>query len=175
MVLMSSAAAVMTVAILSVLALHNNQHFQNFIFHTQDNSAVATSSNEGHASAFRQGIEDLETDPLGQGPGTAGPASVYNNHQPRIAENYYIQLAQEAGIPGLLLFVAIVVVVGYLLWTRRETTLALSLFAALVGISVVNLFSHAWTDDTLAYIWWGLAGLAVGTPVLKKVSNEKAK
>ena len=175
-ILLSGAAALVVVSCASVFALHNNAHFQNFIFHTEDHSKVAVSSNDGHASAFREGVEDLKDDPLGQGPGTAGPASVYNNHHERIAENYYIQLAQEAGIPGLLLFLTIVAVVAYLLWTRREATLALSLLAALVGISVVNLLSHAWTDDTLAYIWWGLAGLAVGTPVVaKKVINEKTK
>ncbi len=174
--LVSGAAAVVVVSIVGVFALHNNTHFQNFIFHTQDNSAVAESSNDGHASALREGLKDLEDDPLGQGPGTAGPASVYNNHEARIAENYYIQLAQEAGIPGLLLFLAIVATVAYLLWTRRDTTLALSLLAALIGISIVNLLSHAWTDDTLAYIWWGFAGLAIGTPVAaKKVMNEETE
>ena len=23
------------------------------------------------------------------------------------------------------------------------------------------MLSHAWTDDTLAYVWWGLAGIAM--------------
>lgn len=171
----SGAAAIGAAGLVSVAVLHNNMYFQNFIFHTQNNSVVAVSSNDGHATALRQGIHDLQNDPLGQGPGTAGPASVYNNHPARIAENYYIQIAQETGIPGVLLFLTIVSIVGYLLWTRRETTLALSLLAALVGISIVNLLSHAWTDDTLAYVWWGFAGLAIGTPVVKKAINEKAK
>jgi hypothetical protein len=39
----------------------------------------------------------------------------------------------------------------------------LSLLASLIGISFVNLLSHAWADDTLAYLWWGLAGIAIGT------------
>lgn len=172
--LASGAVAITAAGVLSAFTLWNNTHFQNFIFHTQDNSIAAISSNDDHASALRRGLADLEADPLGQGPGTAGPASVYNNHEARISENYYIQLAQEAGLPGLLLFLTIVGAVGYLLWTRRETTLALSLLAALVGISVVNLLSHAWTDDTLAYVWWGLAGLAIGTPVIKKVTNANA-
>jgi hypothetical protein len=172
--LWSGAAAMLTVLIIGAVTLQNNSHFQNFIFHTQDNSAVAESSNDGHEVALREGIRDLESEPFGHGPGTAGPASVYNNGEARIAENYYIQLAQEAGWPALILFVTIVGAVAYLLWTRRQTTLALSLLAALVGISFVNLLSHAWTDDTIAYIWWGLAGLAIGTPVLKKAVDHEA-
>jgi hypothetical protein len=25
------------------------------------------------------------------------------------------------------------------------------------------MLSHAWADDTLAYVWWGLAGIAMVT------------
>ena len=148
----------------TALALQHDTAFQNFVFHTQDNSAVKTTSNGAHLTALVDGSKDIVSSPLGHGPGSAGPASVYNNHS-RIAENYYLQIGQETGVLGLALFVAIVGIVGYLLWTRRHTPLALALLAALIGISFVNLLSHAWTDDTLAYIWWGLAGLAIGTPV----------
>lgn len=165
-------AALAVAGLVGIFALQDNRHFQNFIFHTEDNSVVAVSSNDDRAVAIQDGLRDLRDDPLGDGPGTAGPASVYND-ETRISENYYLQLGQETGWLGLGLFLAITLVVAYLLWTRRQTTLALSLLAALVGISVVNLMSHAWTDDTLAYIWWGLAGLAIGTPVAKKAAvNE---
>jgi len=43
----------------------------------------------------------------------------------------------------------------------RGSRLALVAFAALVGISFVGLLSHVWADDTLAFIWWGLAGVAL--------------
>jgi hypothetical protein len=45
-----------------------------------------------------------------------------------------------------------------------QSRLALVLFASLIGITVVNLLSHAWTDDTLAYVWWGFAGIALAAP-----------
>jgi len=35
------------------------------------------------------------------------------------------------------------------------------LLASLIGLIFVNLVSHAWADDTLAYVWWGLAGIAL--------------
>lgn len=144
------------------LAFHQSARFENFIFHTQTNSAVKTTSNDRHLSALKTGLGEIWDHPLGQGPGTAGPASIYNTgHNPRIAENYFVQIAQETGWLGFALFMLINAGVGYLLWLRRSDPLALSLFAALIGLTFINLLSHAWADDTLAYVWWGLAGVAM--------------
>lgn len=150
-----AAGAVLTIA------FRDSVHFENFIFHTQTNSPSSVTSNEGHLESLKQGFNDLKSQPLGEGPGTAGPASYYNNKPPRIAENYFAQIGQELGWLGLGLFVLINVGVGYLLWLRRADPLALSLFAAFIGLTFINLLSHAWTDDTLAYVWWGLAGIAM--------------
>lgn len=163
-----SGVALAGLLIAGAVVLHDNTTFQNFIFHTQTHSAVKSTSDQAHASALKQGLHDIAHDPFGRGPGSAGPASDYNNHPGRIAEDYYIQIGQETGWIGLVLFAGIVLIVAYLLWVRRQAALAFTLLAALVGISFVNLLSHAWTDDTLSYIWWGLAGLAIGTPVVKK-------
>jgi O-antigen ligase len=141
--------------------LRNNDSFENYLFHTNDKSTVQESSNEEHVSAFRDGLKQAAAEPLGRGVGTAGPASVYNHGKARVAENYYIQIAQETGWLGLALFLAIVFLTARELWYRRRQSLPLILFISLVGISAVNLVSHAWTDDTLAYLWWGLAGIAL--------------
>lgn len=164
---------VLLVLILGGLAigLRNNVHFQNIFLHTQTHSAVATNSDSGHLSALRAGLHDITHQPLGNGPGSAGPASTYNNHPARIAENYYVQIGQETGWLGLALFILINLGVGYLLWLRRADPLALSLFASLIGLTFINLLSHAWADDTLAYIWWGLAGIALA-PLTNKAAND---
>ena len=143
------------------LAIRHNTRYQNLVFHTETHTTARQSSNQGHASALSAGLRDVAHQPLGRGTGTAGPASVYNNHQTRLAENYFLQIGQEVGLLGLLLFVLINGGVGYLLWSHRADPLALSLFASLVGLTVINLLSHAWADDTLAYIWWGFAGIAM--------------
>ena len=76
-----------------------------------------------------------------------------------------MQIAQETGWLGLVLLVSIIVLVGRELYRLTGTSrLALVVFAALIGVSFVNLLSHAWTDDTLAFIWWGLAGIALAEP-----------
>ncbi len=161
------AAAVLVIGATLGVAFRHNTRFENFVLHTQKHSAVKTTSNAGHVSALRNGLSDVAHEPLGRGTGTAGPASAYNNHPARIAENYYVQVGQETGWLGLVLFLLINAGVGYLLWCRREHPLALSLFASFIGLCFINLLSHAWADDTLAYIWWGLAGIAMA-PGLNK-------
>lgn len=170
------AAASLGVIVVLAVGLHNNQRFQNIILHTQTHSAVAATSDGGHLSALRSGLHDIVHEPLGRGPGTAGPASFYNAPHPvRIAENYYVQIGQETGWLGLGLFLAINLFMAWLLWQRRGEPLSLVLLASLVGISFVNLLSHAWTDDTLSYLWWGLAGIAIGSGAKKPTDNEVPK
>jgi hypothetical protein len=142
--------------------LRANPTVQDIFLHTSSKSASAMSSNEIRNQAIKQGFDDVVHDPIGRGPGTAGPASFRNNgHTARIAENYYLQIAQEVGVFGLLLFITINVLVARELWIRRADTLAQLLLASLVGISFINLVSHAWADDTLSLLWWGLAGIAL--------------
>lgn len=154
-----------TILLISIttLLLNNNKYFQNLTYHSQVHSKAPISSDQAHFQALKNGLKSLASDPFGKGPGSAGPASVYNNHPARIAENFYIQIGQEIGWLGLGLFLLINIGVGYILWLGRQNPLALILFASFVGLSFVNMLSHAWADDTLAYVWWGLAGIAIST------------
>ena len=163
-----SSVLTLVIAVTLGLSLRHNMRFENFAFHTQTNSEIKHSSNQGHITALKNGLSDARHHPLGDGPGTAGPASVYNNHPSRIAENYFVQIAQETGWLGLIFFLLINVGVGFLLWSRRADPLALSLFASLIGLTFINLLAHAWADDTLAYVWWGLAGIAMAPDLRAK-------
>ncbi len=151
----------------SLYGLRNQQFVQDTILHTSRNSASAQSSNAVRASSLRSAWHDIVHQPLGRGPGTAGPASAHNDHPARIAENYYLQIGQEVGVLGIALFVAMNAVVARQLWQRRDDKLALILLVTLAGISLINLVSHAWADDTLSLIWWGLAGVACAPAILK--------
>ncbi len=146
------------------ITVRNNHYVQNLIFHT-DSSINRPSSNQGHLQAFRTGLDDIVSHPLGRGPGVAGPAArrlAFTN--PSTSENYYLQLGQEVGILGILIFAGIILLVGLSLWMRRDNPLALGLCASLIGLSVVGLFLHVWADEDVAYIWWGLAGFAMVLP-----------
>lgn len=169
--------AVVLLAAGSYLMLKDNVAFQNAVLHTQSHSQVAISSNEAHASATESALGDVLRQPLGDGPGTAGPASVYNTgHNARIAEDYYVQIAQETGWLGLALLLGVFVLVGWELYARwRESQLALVLVASFLGLAFVALLSHSWADDTLAYIWWGLAGITLAKPLERTVLSTRAK
>ncbi len=169
--LRAGAAAGIAIVLLGglLLAFHTNRAVQNALYHTDDNSTVATSSNDKRSSALMSGLRDVIHEPLGRGTGSAGPASVHNTKAPaRLAENYYLQLGQELGWAGLITYLALSVVVGSELWRRRDDPLVRGLLTAFVGLVVVNMLSHAWTDDTLAFTWWGLAGLVIGKALWQK-------
>jgi hypothetical protein len=160
--------AVLAATALSLAGLYflrNEQVAQTTIFHTSSES-VNESSNQARSEALRAGWNDLLNEPLGRGPGTAGPASFRNDDQPRIAENYFLQIGQEVGWLGLATFIAINALVAYKLSFRNDN-LAKVLFASFFGITLVNLMLHAWTDDTLSLMWWGLAGVALAPAILK--------
>ncbi len=152
----------------------HSARFESTILHTSPQIKTQQTSNGNHLSAVEIGLGDVIHQPQGRGPGTAGPASSYNTtHNPRIAENYYVQLGQEVGVLGASIFIAINIIIARVLWNRRSDSLALILLCSLAGISLVNMLSHAWTDDTLAYVWWGLAGIAVA-PVILKAKEHSA-
>jgi hypothetical protein len=169
--------AVLMVLAGGVFLLRSNQAAEDTLFHTSSASTSSQSSNEARSSAIKHGLSDVIHEPLGRGPGTAGPASFRNNRTPRIAENYYLQIGQEVGLIGMAIFIAINILVGMQLWLRCGDPLAKILLASLIGLTFVNMVSHAWTDDTLAYLWWGLAGICLAPAILepRHKKNEKAQ
>lgn len=148
--------------------LRSSQVAQDTILHTTNTPAKSQNSNSLRVKSIQNGLKDIYHEPLGGGPGTAGPASFRNSgHPPRIAENYFLQIGQEVGVIGMVLFVSINILVAKELWIRRHDQLARLLLVSLIGITFINLVSHAWTDDTLAYLWWGLAGIACAPALVK--------
>jgi len=164
-------AALMLLAIVSLVVLRDNDRFENTFFHTDETSRSVTSSNEQRTSALQSGLSDVWRQPFGGGPGTAGPASAHNNAPARIAENYYLQIGQEVGWLGLGLFIAILVAVARRLFALRADPLARTMLASLVGISFIGLVSHVWADDTLALLWWGMAGVALAPALIGEKIN----
>jgi hypothetical protein len=173
--LMTGVAAVVCVGGASIYLLRDNNLAQNVIFHTNELSTSPRSSNQDRLGALENGLTDVMHEPLGRGPGTAGPASVYNpKGGVRIAENYYLQIGQEVGWLGLGLFCAILAVVGKVLARKSSQPVPAGLLAGLLGISAVAMVSHAWTDDTLSLLWWGLAGLYLLPAILKELDIKRA-
>jgi O-antigen ligase len=162
------------IAALLVIALRNNPTAEDVFFHTNKNSSNS-SSNAVRTNAEEVGFKDMIKHPLGGGVGSAGPASAHNNHPAKIAENYFIQVGQETGLEGLSVFIAINIIVGVRLWRKRQDKLAVLLLVSLFGITFINMLSHAWADDTLSLLWWGLAGIVLTPGIINKTKLKKLK
>jgi putative inorganic carbon (hco3(-)) transporter len=140
----------------------NQQDLQYYLFHQTTRNTGIQASTDQHASAYQQGLRVASAHPLGTGLGTAGPASLHSTH-PFIPEDYYLQLAIETGVLGLVVFGALEVLLGLGLWHIGATTPgAAATVATLVGIGVVNLVLHGWADSSTALVFWSFAGAIIG-------------
>ena len=83
------------------------------------------------------------------------------SQEPRI-ENWYLQIAYEVGVLGLVLYLAAFTGLLGEFVRDRKNPFAIGLLSATVGILIVNLFLHAWADSTLVLIMFSLYGLYRG-------------
>ena len=162
-------------ALSSIFVFRNTALVQNLVLHIGDDSAVT--SNSGRTYAMKYTIDEIADNPLGYGPGSAGPASFKNEIQgPVVPENYYLQLAHEVGVIGLGIFISICAVVASRLYKLSKTeNVSKALLASFAGIAITNLLVHIWFFEPVAYTWWGIAGLVLYQVTKSKTSSKKAK
>lgn len=140
-------------------SIRNTYYVQNVVFHA-DQSTVLEDPNQLRIRFWQESVLAIILEPGGTGPGTAGLASIKNDKQGTVLnENYYLQIANEVGLLGLLLFMLILLVVAYGLYRRRAFLLSVALLASLAGLAITNMFVHIWSNEAVAYTWWGLASL----------------
>lgn len=128
---------------------------------------VRDTSTSEHFYLTQQGIKTATTHPFGLGLGTSGPASV--RFQKSLTENWFVQIAVEMGVPGLLLFLAILFVLskkllrGVRRWRKlenpHEALARFGLFLALLGIAVTGLFTHSFEETTTIMLLAAFAGI----------------
>ena len=99
--------------------------------------------------------------PFGGGVGSTGSASLYGD-KPLIIENQYLFVAHEAGWLGLALFIVLFVNVLVTSWRSRHDWSHLALLLSGIGLAVIGLMQPVWADDTVAMVWWGVAGVLYG-------------
>lgn len=145
----------------SIIIFRDNDFIQNVVFHSSEDSSSTSSSNERRLSAITSGVKDIIESPFGSGLGSAGPASVYSGRDARIAENFFIQIGQELGVVGLALSAYILFLLIRSLGKTLGNTYIIAITASVIGVIVINLFSHAFADDTMAYIFTGITAYAV--------------
>ncbi len=168
----TSVVILVLVALGGFLLFRNTYFVQNTVLHA-DKSTKLEDPNQLRVRFFRESIKEISAHPLGGGPGTAGLASIRNQVQgTHLNENYYLQIASEVGIAGLLLFVAIIGLVGRRLWhLHRANPYVTALLASFIGLGLTNFLVHIWSNEAVAYTWWGLAGIClISKPQTKRRS-----
>lgn len=156
-----------------IIAARDTAFVSNVVLHENPNGGSVTKSNDGHVESLYDGTERMARQPLGGGIGSTGSASIRGD-EPLIIENQYLFIAHESGWVGLGLFIALFTLIMKRLYLRRQDWLALGVFASGVGIALIGLLLPVWVDDTVAIIWWGLAGIAV-VATEKRSENGKRK
>lgn len=140
-----------------VFSLGQRNYFKSVILHQNDKIST-TQSNDGHVKLTQKALAEVSGSPLGKGLGTAGPASALDGHA-RIAENYYLQVGQEMGWPGIAL---LVLLHAYLILALRrlakDDDSGKVLLLSLIALSFTNLLLHTWTDEVVSISFWLLAG-----------------
>lgn len=160
---------IVSVLIISLLgvglfAARDTYFVQNVILHS-DESTTLEDPNELRLRFWRESLGATAAQPLGYGPGTAGLTSVHSDHV-ILNENYYFQLLHEVGVVGLLLFLAILAIVGAELYRAYRVTgdyFALGLFATFTGLLLTNFLVHIWSNEAIAYTFWTLAGMYIAS------------
>ena len=152
------------VAFMATLALFNwsGSQARYYLFHARPGAAVSDDSTAQHLAAVQDAGVRLAAHPFGMGLGSAGPAS-FQTTRPVISEDYYLQIALETGVLGLVLFAGIIGAVGWKLYQARTHSVARGLLGALIGLSVANLFLHVWADSTTALVFWIAEGTFLGS------------
>lgn len=138
----------------------NSQFVQTTLRHRDPSESSSVDSDNQRQNSLIDAIKNIQHHPLGTGVGTVNLASTYGS-KPIIVENYYLQVAQELGVFGIMVFLAILVLITKKLWQLRHNDIAVALLAGFAGIALVNLLLPAWGDETLSMLWWGMAGLIV--------------
>lgn len=161
-------SAILVIPAVALYLISGTYFFQSVVLH--DVEGKEQTSNTLRLAAYKEGMNKIIENPMGTGVGSAGPVSFKNESKGVIIpENYYMQIALEVGIIGLLIFLSILVYVGYHLYVSASAggVLAIALLVSLVGVSIANIFNHLWANEAVAYTWWGLAGLSLGAAVIK--------
>lgn len=160
-----------------LLSLQQSDWFSNVILHENPQSASESKSNDEHAQSLVTGWQRMIAEPFGHGIGSTGSASLYDNDSANdiIIENNYFFVAHEAGWLGVGLFVGLFGYVLYVLWRRREDWRALGLLASGIGLALIGVLLPVWTDETVALIWWGLAGALLAAPTRESALKKSIK
>jgi hypothetical protein len=139
----------------------DNYVVQNIVFHADENTQLAD-PNEKRINFYKTTTKSILEEPLGHGPGTAGLVSIQTD-KVVLTENYFLQIAYEIGLLGLILLLYIMYLVVKRLYQRQDFY-GQVMVCAFAGITLSSLLLHTWSNEAVAAQWWLLAGLLYVLP-----------
>jgi hypothetical protein len=120
---------------------------------SHDPFSAGESSTSSHWRNLRDGVETVLEHPQGFGPGNAGVTAFRTHTKVEAGESTYTELGVEAGIVGMLLFIAWSIAV-----VRRVLPRSAWLGASLVAVLLLGIQTDVIGVPWLAYVLWTLAG-----------------
>jgi hypothetical protein len=144
---------------------------------TADNQG--NQSTTGHISGFWSGVNTMGADPLGLGVGTgAGTGQRFQVKDDQIPENNYLEVGDELGIAGGVLF--LILTLALLTTLRRRSRgdpdpLVTAVFTAGVGLAVSAWFLQTWSEFAVSWTYWALAGAMLATVARRAPASEPAQ
>ena len=170
--------AVFCAAAVAVMAVHR---LNTMVF----GGGAQAASNDARKNQLRMGIPKIFENPIGHGPGGSGPAMGYGADQFITIDNYYLTLALDYGVIGIVAFLAMfLLVIGASAkagvqgasYKDRELTYAVPLSIALSAFLVIKLVFSQNDNHPLVFMMLGMAVALVGRVRLEASRDiEQAK
>ena len=169
---------VVVVFVLALLALPVVMRL-NIFERVAETVSLADPSAAGRLPSIMSGIEFVQQNPLGVGLGTSGPRSVrFDKVLDQHAENFYVLMAMEIGVAGLLLYLVLIgMTVLQLYWTYRRVReplhrgVILGTLLALVGSSTGVVFIPSLQAIEVASLLWFFIGISVSAKSVQTLGS----
>lgn len=123
------------------------------LFFVSGDMLIRPESTSEHLSAWLIGIDEIIRHPLGQGLGSAGPAS-YRFGTPIIPESWYLQVGVELGLVGLAFFLTTLGLIAKALIRKKHFIL----LASFIGVLTICFFLHTLEDSAVSITLFILLG-----------------
>ncbi len=149
-------------AVLAMIAFPSLATFAMETFTWQTGSSVS------HVKDWTNGITAFAEAPWGHGLGTTDQTAVRAGLEPITADNQYLKYAVEMGLPGLLIHVstlALIGLTGYKIMLRSDVrerrAFGAMVALATLGIAVDGMTGVIFNNPIVAYLYFWFAGTAV--------------
>jgi O-antigen ligase len=138
-------------------------------------------SSQARIDTFSRGLEILRQYPWGNGLGTSGTiAQRFAAAGGDTPENWYLQIANEMGIAGALLFAAIAVMLIIMCFRRYSQVrdpwlkaICLGMGGAMIGYAGVGIFLHVWEALTTSLMVCFFVGVALAAPDIERTEEHR--